>query len=179
MVQAALVDGQFLDLFSSFNDGCVAPKVGVGGCDVAEALVIAADDLQITILPGDWNESRNWRTKSLASSPRNQIKARNINVLRAFIWLGVVNDLGSLRRRDELGANLNVVLLGVFSLPPPACGLGPPDAAPVPFSYSQSSKAKHDDGFKCGLVTLVLVTKFALLLTKPVAHAYLFNRGVN
>ena len=41
MVQAAILDGQFLDLFSPFNDGCVAPKVGVGGCDVAKALVVA------------------------------------------------------------------------------------------------------------------------------------------
>ena len=41
MVQAALLDGHFLDLFSPFNDGCVAPKVGVGGCDVAKALVVA------------------------------------------------------------------------------------------------------------------------------------------
>jgi len=30
MFQAALLDGHFLDLFSPFNDGCVAPKVGVG-----------------------------------------------------------------------------------------------------------------------------------------------------
>ena len=51
------------------------------------------------------NDSVDHLEVTLVAGPRNQIKARNINVLWAFIWLGVVNDLGSLRRRDELGAN--------------------------------------------------------------------------
>ncbi len=37
MVQAAILDGQFLDPFPPFNDGGIAPEVGVGGRDVAEA----------------------------------------------------------------------------------------------------------------------------------------------
>jgi hypothetical protein len=40
MVQAALLDGLFLDLFSPFDDCGVAPEVGVGGCDVANALMV-------------------------------------------------------------------------------------------------------------------------------------------
>ena len=41
MVQAAFLDGQFLDHFSPFDDGCVAPEVNVGRRDVGEALVVA------------------------------------------------------------------------------------------------------------------------------------------
>ena len=39
MVQAAVLDGLFLDLFSPFDDGGVTPEVGVGG--VADALVVS------------------------------------------------------------------------------------------------------------------------------------------
>ena len=41
MVQAAFLDGQCLDHFSPFDDGCVAPEVNVGRRDVGEALVVA------------------------------------------------------------------------------------------------------------------------------------------
>lgn len=41
MVQAAVLDCQFLDLFSPFDDRSVTPEVGVSGCDVANALVVA------------------------------------------------------------------------------------------------------------------------------------------
>ena len=41
MVQAAVLDGQVLDLPPSLNDGRVTPEVGVSGRDIAEALVIA------------------------------------------------------------------------------------------------------------------------------------------
>ena len=41
MVQAAVLDGQFLDHFSPFDDGCVAPEVDVCRRDVGEALVVA------------------------------------------------------------------------------------------------------------------------------------------
>ena len=41
MVQAAGLGGQFLELFSPFNDGCVTPEVGVGGRHIADALVVA------------------------------------------------------------------------------------------------------------------------------------------
>ena len=41
MVQAAVLDGQYLDLLSPFNDGGVTPEVGISGRDVIEALVIA------------------------------------------------------------------------------------------------------------------------------------------
>ncbi len=41
MVQAAVLDGQFLDLFSPFNDGRVPAEVGVCRRDVVEALVVA------------------------------------------------------------------------------------------------------------------------------------------
>ena len=41
MVQAAVLDSQFLDPFSPFNDGGVTAEVGIGGGDVAEALVVA------------------------------------------------------------------------------------------------------------------------------------------
>ncbi len=41
MVQAAVLDGQLFDLLSPFNDGGVTPGVGVSGCDVVAALVVA------------------------------------------------------------------------------------------------------------------------------------------
>ena len=41
MVQSAVLDGEFFDLFSPFDDGCVAPEVDVGGRNVAEALVVS------------------------------------------------------------------------------------------------------------------------------------------
>ena len=41
MVQAAVLDGQFLDLLPPFDNGGVAPEVGVGWCDVVQALVVA------------------------------------------------------------------------------------------------------------------------------------------
>lgn len=41
MLQAALADCQFLDLLPFSQDGFVAPKVDVGGCDVVQALVVA------------------------------------------------------------------------------------------------------------------------------------------
>ena len=41
MVQAAVLGGQFYDLFSLFDDGGVASKVGVGWSYVADALVVA------------------------------------------------------------------------------------------------------------------------------------------
>ena len=40
MVQAAVLDGQFLDLFSPFNDGCVTPEVGIAGRHIADALAV-------------------------------------------------------------------------------------------------------------------------------------------
>ena len=40
MVQAAVLDGQFLDRFSPFYEGCIPPKVDVGWRDVVEALVV-------------------------------------------------------------------------------------------------------------------------------------------
>ena len=40
-VQAAVLDGQFLYLFPPFDDGGVTSEVGVGWCDVANALVVA------------------------------------------------------------------------------------------------------------------------------------------
>ena len=41
MVQAAVLDGQFLDLFSPFNDGCVTLEVGIAGRHIADAFVVA------------------------------------------------------------------------------------------------------------------------------------------
>ena len=41
MVQAAVLGGQFCDLFSLFDDGGVASQVGVGWSYVADALVVA------------------------------------------------------------------------------------------------------------------------------------------
>ena len=40
MVQAAVLNGQFLDFFSHFDDRGVTPEVGVSGYDVANALVV-------------------------------------------------------------------------------------------------------------------------------------------
>ena len=40
MLQAALLDCPFLDLFPFSENGFVAPEVDVGGCDVAQALVV-------------------------------------------------------------------------------------------------------------------------------------------
>jgi hypothetical protein len=42
MFQAAVLDGQFFDLFSPFDDGGVAAEVGIGGRDVAEEVAITA-----------------------------------------------------------------------------------------------------------------------------------------
>ena len=41
MLQAALSDCQFPDLFPFSDDGLAAPEVDVGGCDVVQALVVA------------------------------------------------------------------------------------------------------------------------------------------
>ena len=41
MLQAAVLDCQFLDFFPLSDDGFVAPKIDVGGCDVVQALVVA------------------------------------------------------------------------------------------------------------------------------------------
>ena len=40
MVQAVVLEGQFLDRFSPFYDDCIPPKVDVGWCDVIEAVVV-------------------------------------------------------------------------------------------------------------------------------------------
>ena len=40
MDQAAVLNGQFFDLFSPFDDGGVTPEVGVGGCDGSDTLVV-------------------------------------------------------------------------------------------------------------------------------------------
>ena len=53
MVQAAFLDGQCLDHFSPFDDGCVAPEVNVGRRDVGEALVVAM--VVVMIDEADWN----------------------------------------------------------------------------------------------------------------------------
>ena len=42
MVQAPQFDGPSLDPFSLQKDGLAAPEVDVGGCEIVEALVIAA-----------------------------------------------------------------------------------------------------------------------------------------
>ena len=41
MLQAALLDCPFLDLFPFSENGFVTPEVDVGGCDVVDALVVA------------------------------------------------------------------------------------------------------------------------------------------
>ena len=41
MVQAAVSDGEFLDLFSPFDDGRIPSEVSIGGRDVIQALVVA------------------------------------------------------------------------------------------------------------------------------------------
>ena len=41
MVQAAVLDCQFLDLFPPFDDGGVTPEVDIAWCDVADALVVS------------------------------------------------------------------------------------------------------------------------------------------
>ena len=41
MVQATGLDGQFVELFSLFDDGGVPAKVGIGRSDVVQALVVA------------------------------------------------------------------------------------------------------------------------------------------
>ena len=42
MVQTAVLDSQFLDPVPPFNDGGIAPEVGIGGGYIREALVVAA-----------------------------------------------------------------------------------------------------------------------------------------
>ena len=42
MVQAAVLDGEFLDLLPPLDDGGVPAEVDVGGGDVAQALVVTA-----------------------------------------------------------------------------------------------------------------------------------------
>ena len=41
MVQAGVLGGQFLDLFSPFNDGCLTLEVDIAGRHIADALVVA------------------------------------------------------------------------------------------------------------------------------------------
>ena len=41
MEQASFLDSAVFDFGSPFDDGCVAPEVGIGGRDVVEALVVA------------------------------------------------------------------------------------------------------------------------------------------
>ena len=41
MLQAAVLDSQFLDLVPLSDDGFVAPKIDVSRCDVVQALVVA------------------------------------------------------------------------------------------------------------------------------------------
>ena len=41
MVQAAVLDSQFLNLLSPFDNGCVLAEVGIGWGDVADTLVVA------------------------------------------------------------------------------------------------------------------------------------------
>ena len=41
MVQAAVLDGQFFDLLSPFDNGSVLAEVGVGGRHIADAFVVA------------------------------------------------------------------------------------------------------------------------------------------
>ena len=41
MLQAALSDRLFLDLFPFSENGFIAAKVDVGGCDVVQALVVS------------------------------------------------------------------------------------------------------------------------------------------
>ena len=42
MAQAAVLNGQFLNLFPGLEDGLTAAEVDIGGGQVAEALVVAA-----------------------------------------------------------------------------------------------------------------------------------------
>ena len=41
MVQAAVLNGSFLDLFSPFDNGRITSEVSIGGRDVFQALVVA------------------------------------------------------------------------------------------------------------------------------------------
>ena len=41
IIQAADLDSRFLDPVPPFDDSGVAAEVGIGGCDVAETLVVA------------------------------------------------------------------------------------------------------------------------------------------
>ena len=41
MEQAAVSDGEFLDLFPPFDDGCAPPEVDVGGGEIAEAFMVS------------------------------------------------------------------------------------------------------------------------------------------
>ena len=41
MVQAAFLDGQFLDLFPPFDDRGITPEVGICGRDIVETLMVA------------------------------------------------------------------------------------------------------------------------------------------
>ena len=41
MLQAALSDRLFLDLFPFSENGFIAAKIDVGGCDVVQALVVS------------------------------------------------------------------------------------------------------------------------------------------
>ena len=41
MEQASFLDSAFFDFGSPFDDGCIAPEVGISGRDVIDALVVA------------------------------------------------------------------------------------------------------------------------------------------
>ena len=129
MGQAAVLDGQLLDLLSPFYDGCMASEVGVGGCDVFQALVVTVivvmidegTDLvfeiarQIIVLQQDAVLQRLMPTLDLALRLRMVWSAANVidflllqpfgqitgDVGRAVIakQTGFVNDLGMVATR--------------------------------------------------------------------------------
>ena len=57
MEQASFLDSAVFDFGSPFDDGCVAPEVGIGGRDVVEALVVA-----VVVVMIDEFRDRFWRS---------------------------------------------------------------------------------------------------------------------
>ena len=52
MVQAAVLDGQFFDLLSPFDNGSVLAEVGVGGRHITDAFVVAV----VVVMIGEFTD---------------------------------------------------------------------------------------------------------------------------
>ncbi len=88
MEQASFLDSAFFDFGFPFDDGCVAPEVGIGGRDVVEALAVAVVVVMIDTGPAQNAHKLGWywaKYESLFAAM--QIKRPQLNRSRGWIDL--------------------------------------------------------------------------------------------